>query len=262
MRGGFFFCCGDKAKQYKISWKGVIVMKISALTLMAALCVCAWTMPGIARAGDASLDGAWKPSDYGTRIEIAGDRMLILWMNRPVLETAFAVAEEDGKTVLHLEKTGMRERGDTKDYAQVTGLWVEDGVMHFVKMFDIAGEKTELLSPTTESRYGNVAVVTEEVLPRLEGIWKETGPMNYTLKIEGEKIFWRFAKYEWEGPVEIAVVHENWERDPERFTVRAKDPTQSYVGHFTVFEYRDGKLHTQIPVYDAESPKLVFEKAE
>ena len=26
------------------------------------------------------------------------------------------------------------------------------------------------------------------------------------------------------------------------------------------FDYRDGKLHTEIPVYDAESPKLVFEK--
>ena len=238
-------------------------MKFSVFAAAAALCFCVWfAIPGGVFANAASLDGAWKPRDYGTRIEIDGDHILILWMNRPQLETTFTVAEENGKTVLHLEKTGMRERGDKKDYAQITGLWVEDGVVHFVKVFDIAGEKTELLSPTAESRYGNVTVVTEQELPRLEGLWKETGRMNYTLRIEGEKIFWRFAEYEWEGPVEIAVVHENWEKDPDKFTIRAKHPAVEYIGHFTTFDYRDGKLQTFIPVYDAESPKLVFEKVE
>jgi hypothetical protein len=238
-------------------------MKFSVFTMAAVLFLCvSFAIPGNAFASNVSLDGAWKPNNYGTRIEIDGDTMLILWMNRPQLETTFTVTEEDGKTVLHLEKTGLRERGDKKDYAQITGLWVEDGVMHFVKVFDIAGEKEELLSPTTESRYGNVTVVTEEKLPRLEGIWKETGRMNYTLRIEGEKIFWRFAEYEWEGPVEIAVVHYNWEKNEDKFTIRAKDPAREYVGHFTTFDYRDGKLHTYLPVYDADSPKLVFEKVE
>ena len=145
-------------------------------------------------ADGASLDGAWKPRDYGTRIEIDGENILILWMNRPQLKTTFTVTEEDGKTVLHLEQTGLRERGDQKDYAQITGLWVEDGQMHFVKVFDVAGEKSEVLSPTTESRYGNVTVVTEKELPRIEGVWKTKDRMDYTLKIEGEKISWRFAK--------------------------------------------------------------------
>ena len=213
-------------------------------------------------AGGASLDGAWKPRDYGTRIEIDGETILILWMNRPQLETTFTVTEEDGKTVLHLEQTGLRERGDQKDYAQITGLWVEDGQMHFVKVFDVAGEKSEVLSPTTESRYGNVTVVTEKELPRIEGVWKTKDRMDYTLKIEGEKISWRFAKYEWEGPVEFAVIHENWEKDPDKFIIRPKNPAVDYFRGFTTFAYRDGKLHTEIPVYDAESPKLVFEKVE
>ena len=214
-------------------------------------------------ADGASLDGAWKPRDYGTRIEIDGENILILWMNRPQLKTTFTVTEEDGKTVLHLEQTGLRERGDQKDYAQITGLWVEDGQMHFVKVFDVAGEKSEVLSPTTESRYGNVTVVTEKELPRIEGVWKTKDRMDYTLKIEGEKIScWRFAKHEWEGPVEFAVIHENWETDPDKFTIRPKNPAVDYFRGFTTFDYRDGKLHTQIPVYDAESPKLVFEKVE
>ena len=231
-------------------------------TLLATFSLFLTSFFSTAFAGGVPLEGAWKPRDYGTRIEITGDTMLILWMNRPQLETTFTVEEEDGKTVLHLEKTGLRERGDKKDYAQITGCWIEDGVMHFVKVFYIAGEKTELLSPTAESRYGNVTVVTEQELPRLEGIWKETGRMNYTLRIEGEKIFWRFANYEWEGPVEIAVVRNNWEKEPDRFTIRAKDPAREYIGCFTTFDYRDGKLQTYIPVCDAESPKLVFEKAE
>ena len=238
-------------------------MKFSVFAIAASLCFCVWfAIPGGVFANGASLDGAWKPRDYGTRIEITGDSILILWMNRPQLETTFTVTEEDGKTVLYLEKTGLKERGDKKDYAQITGLWIEDGIMHFVKVFDIAGEKEELLEPTTESRYGNVTVVTEKELPRLEGLWKTNDRMDYTLKIEGEKIFWRFADYEWEGPVEIAVVHENWEKDENKFTIRSKDPAREYVGHFTTFDYRDGKLHTYLPVYDAESPKLVFEKVE
>ena len=134
--------------------------------------------------------------------------------------------------------------------------------MHFVKVFDVAGEKSEVLSPTTESRYGNVTVVTEKELPRIEGVWKTKDRMDYTLKIEGEKISWRFAKYEWEGPVEFAVIHENWETDPDKFTIRPKNPAVDYFRGFTTFDYRDGKLHTQIPVYDAESPQLVFEKVE
>ncbi|MBQ7514874.1 MAG: hypothetical protein IJS96_01215 [Schwartzia sp.] len=238
-------------------------MKVFGLWVAAVLCFGVWmAIPGGVFANGVSLDGAWKPRDYGTRIEIDGDTMLILWMNRPALETKFTVTEEDGKTVLHLEKTGLREPGDKKDYAQITGLWIEDGVMHFVKVFDIAGEKVEFLSPTTESRYGNVTVVTEKELPRLEGLWKTKDAGGYTLKIEGEALSWRFAQYEWEGPVAIAVVHENWEKDPDRFTVRAKDPAREYIGFFTTFDYRDGKLHTEIPVYDAESPRLVFEKVE
>ena len=237
-------------------------MKTATLLSFVAFFFASAFSTACASAGGAPLDGAWKPRDYGTRIEIDGETILILWMNRPQLETTFTVTEEDGKTVLHLEKTGLRERGDQKDYAQITGLWVEDGQMHFVKVFDIAGEKSEVLSPTTESRYGNVTVVTEEELPRLEGIWKTKDRMDYTLKIEGEQISWRFAKYEWEGPVEFAVIHENWEKDPDKFTIRPKNPAVDYFRGFTTFDYRDGKLHTQIPVYDAESPQLVFEKVE
>ena len=238
-------------------------MRLSVFMAAAAIFCCVWfSIPGGAFASGASLDGAWKPHDYGTRIEIDGDNILILWMNRPQLETTFTVTEEDGKTVLHLEKTGMRERGDQKDYAQITGLWVENGQMHFEKVFNIAGEKSEVLLPTTESRYGNVTVVTEKELPRIEGLWKTNGRMDYTLKIEGEKISWRFAEYEWEGPAEFAVVHENWEEDPDKFTIRPKNPAVDYFRGFTTFNYRDGKLHTQIPVYDAESPQLVFEKVE
>lgn len=237
-------------------------MKTATLLSFVAFFFASVFSTACASAGGASLDGAWKPRDYGTRIEIDGNHMLILWMNRPQLETTFTVTEEDGKTVLHLEKTGLRERGDQKDYAQITGLWVEDGQMHFVKVFDIAGEKSEVLSPTTESRYGNVTVVTEKELPRIEGVWKTKDRMDYTLKIEGEKISWRFAKYEWEGPVEFAVIHENWETDPDKFKIRPKNPAVDYFRGFTTFDYRDGKLHTEIPVYDAESPKLVFEKVE
>ena len=249
---------GKDNKKRRWSW----MRRSGVLLATAALFLTGVLSAACGGAASSSLDGAWKPNDYGTRIEIEGDRILILWMNRPQLETTFTVTEEDGKTVLHLERTGLRERGDQKDYAQITGLWVEGGKMHFMKVFDIAGEKSEVLSPTTESRYGNVTVVTEKELPRIEGVWKTKDRMDYTLKIEGGTLSWRFAKYEWEGPVEFVVVHENWEKDPDKFIIRPKNPAQDYFHGFTTFDYRGGRLHTQIPVYDAEAPKLVFEKVK
>ena len=58
------------------------------------------------------------------------------------------------------------------------------------------------------------------------------------------------------------MIHENWETDPDKFKIRPKNPAVDYFRGFTTFDYRDGKLHTEIPVYDAESLKLVFEKME
>ena len=40
------------------------------------------------------LQGFWAPRDYGTRIEITDDNLLVLWRNRPVLLTRFSVKKD------------------------------------------------------------------------------------------------------------------------------------------------------------------------
>ena len=232
-------------------------MKTAALVLalltLAAFCLGCRTGSG--------LDGAWAPNDYGTRIEIKGDKMTVLWRNREILVTAFTTVQEEGRTVLHLARNDMIEPFNRRSYGHITECWVEGEVMHLTEVMEFAGEKKQLLRPTEESRYGDVEDVTSRVLPRLRGIWRETRSDHpCEIKITSQQLFWRWDGGEWEGPVKIIVLHNNWEDDPNRFTIRHQDPAQEQVGPFIELDYKNDQLTTMIPVYDADSPKLVFKK--
>ncbi|MBQ7475011.1 MAG: hypothetical protein IJS78_03720 [Clostridia bacterium] len=117
------------------------------------------------------LSGAWEePGVIGTRIEIDGDRLTVLWRNSPVLETVFTVKEEDGGELLVPRKTGMRYAGASSDYAEATRLFYADGALEFEEFFPITGKSSTTLRKTDRSRYGNVAVIDGE-LKNLRGEW-------------------------------------------------------------------------------------------
>ncbi len=234
----------------------------SAMLLIAFLVLAVVFAPSLlAEIAGPRLDGAWQPDDYGTRVEIKGDTMTVLWRSAPVLETKFSVAAEGEKRVLRLEKTGLRYRDADEDYAAVTACWVEDGKMHLCQRFPITGDDEEILAPTTESRYGDVTVITEKMLPRLQGEWR-TADGRHAIRIAGATLESRFGGDDWERPVRIAVVRYNWKRDQDRCTIVPEDPAQHELVPFTTFEYKKGRLHTRIIVHDADSPEFVFEKAE
>ena len=53
---------------------------------------------------DKDLNGAYEePYVIGSRIEIDGSKIIILWRASPVLETSFKIVEEDGRTELKLK---------------------------------------------------------------------------------------------------------------------------------------------------------------
>ena len=216
---------------------------------------------GVDATVNALLEGYWEPGNRGTRIEIHEDEMTVLWLNRPVLVTKFTVIKENEEYVIHLQKNGLRYAADARDYAMVTGCRLKDGKLYFSKHFPISGPSDEVLSKTTNSRYGNVDIITEQVLPRLQGTWRTTDG-NHSIKIQGNTLSLRFRKYDWEKPEKIAVVRYRWEQDPERFRIVNQDPAREYICNLTEFRHENGKLITCMPVFDAPRVDMIFEKAE
>ena len=103
-----------------------------------------------------NLDGFWEEKyTIGTRIEIDGKNISILWRNYPVLQTKFKEKKENNRIYLILNDKAMRNKGATNPYATVKELYFENDKLTFVELFEIAGEKSQILEKTENSRYGN-----------------------------------------------------------------------------------------------------------
>ena len=200
------------------------------------------------------LDGAWEePGVISTRIEITGRRITILWRSYPVLETTFSAKRKEDVTELFLRETGMRNKGDTRIYADVTGLEYKDGKLTFREMFPITGESVTVLSRTEKSRYGNYDIA-DEVIKELQGIWKDSsGFFEFSVKknvltLNGEK----------------RRIHVLKPRSGGHYVIADEDPSVDGWDGFTRFEYHAGRVVTRMIVLDAPGPmpEYIFQKTE
>ena len=214
---------------------------------------------GIGAAIYPELEGAWESKYIGTRIEINENHLIVLHMNRIVLDTTFEILEDGKIKYLKLQNNGLRYNKDKNDYATIDKLYLKDNQLYFDKTFKIVGAKSEILSKTNNSRYGDVTIVDEEVLPQLQGFWKALNS-DYILGITDNTLICRY-KDEICSEVEIIVVQNNDESDPNFFFIINKDPAiMEGVGMFTKFTHQDDKLIAYELILDADSPRLEFEK--
>ncbi len=206
-----------------------------------------------------TLQGYWETENYGTRIEIDGDRLVILWRNRPVLETDFTLAEEGDDWVVRLARTGLRYRDAASDYAAVTDCRLREGKLCLCQKFVITGDSREVLGKTTNSRYGNVTVITGEALPRLSGLWR-TADGVYEMKIDQGTLTWRCQGSEWAAPEAVAVVLPRDGEGPDDFCIVNRDPAEEFVCDLLPFRHEAGALITRPVVFDGSAPEIVFRK--
>lgn len=200
------------------------------------------------------LSGAWeKKGVIGTRIEIEGDKLLILWMNSPVLETTFSLTVDGGTAALVLADKGLRYEGDGKDYATVTSLIYREGKLEFTESFPVSGEKKETLSKTENSRYGNYDIA-DEVLDELQGEWKDESGY-YTIVFSGDEMTLN-------GKTSKVHVLKNKSdgSDKPTYLIADQDPAVTEFGGITRPEYRGGRLTAWVIVYDADGVQLYFTK--
>ncbi len=202
------------------------------------------------------LDGAWEePGVIGTRIEISGKKINVLWRNSSVLETTFKTAARDGGRELCLKEKGVRNKGDAKPYADITGLFYKDGVLELTEFFPISGESKTLMKKTAHSRFGNYEIANE-MLKELQGKWKDRdGIFELTIKKDVLTLTGKERK--------IVVLKSGSPEHPE-YTLADSDPSAYEFGDFTRFRYEGGVLRTKLIMFDAPSPipDTVFEKVK
>ncbi len=205
------------------------------------------------------LDGNWEePFVIGTRVEIRGKKLTLLWRNAPVLETVFSVAKDGEKRFLLLEKTGMRYAGTERDYAQVTDLVYENGKLELTEDFPISGVKVTRLEKTAASRYGNCKIADREVLPLLTGEWAAS---------EEDPPFWRMVFKKDSAvcggvtrKVRILLFPSDVSPAGRRYRIVDKGPSVDRLFHFSNVVF-DGKVITaDLPVCDAPAARYFFRK--
>jgi len=202
----------------------------------------------------AELSGAWEePGVLGTRIEIEGDKITVLWRSSPVLETAFRLKEGPGGQELRLKKRGLRHRSDGADYAEITGLTYSDGTLTLTECFPITGESRTEMKKTENSRYGNYSV-ENEVLGELQGVWKSTDGL-FTLAFEGDEM--RLGDF----CTRVCVLRS---RDsyapPGRYVIADLDSSVYGWRGFDRFDYEEGRIRGRMMVCDARPMEVEFVK--
>jgi len=204
------------------------------------------------------LDGAWEPRGYlGPRLEIEGDRLTRLWRGGVVLTTRFTLTQEDGRTLLRLEEKALRYAGSPAPYAAVKECRLEGDAIVMVDEFPITGESSDTYYRTQNSRYGNVTIADDEVLPALAGTWR-CRDMDLVLTFRGHTVRCGCGKQAtWQ--TDVIAVRPNGGPAGVCYVVD-RDPAKDGVGTFERLTYCGGTLRTCIPVCDARPVELVFEK--
>ena len=202
------------------------------------------------------LNGAWEePGVIGTRIEIDGDDVTILWRNSPVLQTTFKTASEDGGTALILSENGLRYAGGAADYGKVTRLWHHDGKLEFTEHFPVTGESKIILKKTENSRYGNFDVAND-LLEALQGDWKSTDGF-FEMTICGNVMTARGRK------TKIVVLSPKGAHRGG-YIIADEDPSKYELDALGLsrLEYDGARLTARMQVFDAPSYTVTFIREE
>ena len=202
------------------------------------------------------LNGAWEePGVLGTRIEIGGRKLTVLWRNAPVLETTFRLGKGSEGRELILKKRGLRYPDAGADYAEITGLRYLDGTLTLTEHVPITGESRTAMKKTEHSRYGNYSV-ENEILKELRGTWK-SGDGFRTLAFRGDEMSLGDFR------TRVCVLRS---RDPYappgRYLIADRDPSVFGWQGFDRFVYEGGVIRGQMMICDARPAVVEFTKQD
>ena len=197
------------------------------------------------------LDGAYEPAHIGPRVEIEGESITILWRGGVTLSTTFKTKEWNGGLILILADNKLKYSYEAQPYAEVKEISFKSGELRVIQHFPISGDNTEVMKKTRRTRFGDVTMVTEEILPQIQGLWTSAFA---TLRFEGDKLM--LDKY---GGRKIVGLRVNYE-DPGRVYIQDIDPSRETLGLFHKVYLENGSLYGVIQVDDAEPIRIEFQR--
>ena len=171
------------------------------------------------------LNGAYEPSHIGPRVEIEGDNITTLWRGGVTLSTTFKQKKWGDKLLLLLEDNKLKYSYEAQSYAEIKEIYFKKGELTVVKQFPLSGEDTDVMKKTKNSRYGDVTMVTDELLPQIQGEWKSDFAK---LRFAGDKLM--LDKY---GGRKIVGVRYNYEGGSRIYILRISTPPATVSGAFT-----------------------------
>jgi len=195
-------------------------------------------------------DGAWEePGVIGTRIEIEGRKLTILWRNSPVLETSFRTKKTgDAVELIPVARELSYTKGGPA-YATVVSLVIEGDALIFAEHFPVTGRSTERLKRTDNTRYGNYDFA-DDVLPELQGEWS-TDDGRVVAAIRGDSMtFGGVTK-------RIRVLAP---RGGGAYRIATDNPAEYEFGYYTRPEYSGGVISAYEIVLDGPSVRVELKK--
>ncbi len=201
----------------------------------------------------AKLAGNWEVRGViGTRIEIVGNQMTILWQGAEVLKTTFHTQENGQTTELLPAEKGLCNPGASKKYADVSRLYYENGRLHLIKDFPISGLSEDILTPTDRSRYGNV-IVRDDLLASVQGAWKSTDGYS-AFRIEGDRMTINNETFR------IHAVIPARQASADGFSVIHQDPAVHHVGFFEEMVFSGDEMIGSLLICDVGIHKVSFKR--
>ena len=204
------------------------------------------------------LNGYWEEG-YHYYMEFRDEKLTMREYRRKViLETTVsydAEALDRGEETEIVPADPVFDRWpDGKMAMEIRSLRWVGGELKMLKYYTIMGEKEYTLKKADGGPFRHIRIRDEEVLPRLQGIWREWRPGGKggrALTIRGNALAWEGI-----GGGKVHAISRDYA--PERILLVPEDLTEDDFGSFCEVEVRGNMLVTSLIVMDMSVPRSVF----
>ena len=207
------------------------------------------------------LNGYWEEG-YHYYMEFRDDKLTMREYRRKViLETTVrydAAALDRGEETEIVPADPVFDRWPDGTMAmEIRSLRWVGGELKLLKYYTIMGEKEYTLKKVEGGPFRHIFIRDEEVLPRLQGLWREWKPggKGRALTIQGNSLAWEGV-----GGGKVHAISRDYA--PERILLVPEDLTESDFGAFGEVEVRGNMLVTNLMVMDMSMPSSVFAREE
>ena len=208
------------------------------------------------------LNGYWEEG-YHYYMEFRDEKLTMLEYRRKViLETTVsydAEALDRGEETEIIPADPVFDRWPSGEMAmEIRSLRWVNGELKLLRYYTIMGEKEYTLKKVEGGPFRHIFIRDEEVLPRLQGLWREWCPgggKGRAFTVKGNTIAWEGI-----GGGRVHAISRDYA--PERILLVPEDLTEDDFGAFCEVEVRGNMLVTNLIIMDMSVPSSVFAREE